>query len=61
MESGRVGAVAPQVLEKIGAKIPVGGLGHADEIARGVAFLCSEDAGFVTGSTMSINGGQHMY
>ena len=49
------------VLEKIVAKIPVGRLGHAEEIARGVAFLCSEDAGFVTGSTMSINGGQHMY
>ncbi|MEO0908379.1 MAG: beta-ketoacyl-ACP reductase, partial [Pseudomonadota bacterium] len=31
------------------------------EIARGVGFLCSEEAGFVTGSTMSINGGQHMY
>jgi len=43
------------------AKIPVGRLGHAEEIARGVAFLCSEDAGFVTGSTLSINGGQHMY
>jgi acetoacetyl-CoA reductase len=40
---------------------PVGRLGHADEIARGVAFLCSENAGFVTGSTLSINGGQHMY
>ena len=34
---------------------------NADEIARGVAFLCGEDAGFVTGSTLSINGGQHMY
>jgi acetoacetyl-CoA reductase len=43
------------------AKIPVGRLGHADEIARSVVFLCSEDAGFITGSTMSINGGQHMY
>ena len=50
-----------EVLEKIVAKIPVGRLGQADEIARGVCFLTSEDAGFVTGSTMSINGGQHMY
>jgi acetoacetyl-CoA reductase len=41
--------------------VPVGRLGQADEIARGVAFLCGEDAGFVTGSTLSINGGQHMY
>ena len=56
-----VAAVPQPVLEKIIAKIPVGRLGHAEEIARGVAFLTSEDGGFVTGSTMSINGGQHMY
>ncbi len=43
------------------ARIPVGRLGQAQEIARGVAFLCAEDAGFITGSTLSINGGQHMY
>jgi acetoacetyl-CoA reductase len=49
------------VLAKIVAKIPVGRLGRADEIARGVLFLCGEDAGFITGSTLSINGGQHMY
>ena len=36
-------------------------LGKAEEIARGVAFLVDENAGFVTGSTLSINGGQHMY
>ena len=53
--------VPDEVLTKIVAKIPVGRLGHAEEIARGVAFLTSEDAGFVTGSTMSLNGGQHMY
>ena len=56
-----VAAVPADVLEKIVAKIPVGRLGKADEIARGVMFLVSDDAGFVTGSTMSINGGQHMY
>ena len=39
----------------------LGRLGQAHEIARGVAFLCSDEAGFVTGSTLSINGGQHMY
>ena len=61
IDTDMVAAVPPPVLEKIVAKIPVGRLGQADEIARGVAFLCSEDAGFVTGSTMSINGGQHMY
>jgi acetoacetyl-CoA reductase len=56
-----VRAVPPNVLEKIVAKIPVGRLGKAEEIARGVLFLVADDAGFVTGSTMSINGGQHMY
>jgi acetoacetyl-CoA reductase len=54
-------APAADVLDKIVAKIPVGRLGQASEIARGVAFLCSDEAGFVTGSTLSINGGQHMY
>jgi acetoacetyl-CoA reductase len=61
IDTDMVAAVPPQVLEKIVAKIPVGRLGQADEIARSVAFLCSDDAGFITGSTMSINGGQHMY
>ncbi|MEM8695043.1 MAG: acetoacetyl-CoA reductase [Pseudomonadota bacterium] len=61
IDTDMVAAVPEPVLEKIVAKIPVGRLGQADEIARGVAFLCSEEAGFVTGSTMSINGGQHMY
>lgn len=61
IDTDMVAAVPADVLEKIVAKIPVGRLGQAHEIARGVAFLCAEDAGFVTGSTMSINGGQHMY
>ncbi len=61
VDTDMVAAVPAPVLEKIVAKIPVGRLGQASEIARGVAFLCSENAGFVTGSTMSINGGQHMY
>ncbi|MBF5090900.1 acetoacetyl-CoA reductase [Novosphingobium sp. NBM11] len=61
IDTDMVAAVPPAVLEKIVAKIPVGRLGQACEIARGVAFLCSEEAGFVTGSTLSINGGQHMY
>jgi acetoacetyl-CoA reductase len=56
-----VRAVPPNVLEKIVAKIPVGRLGQPEEIARGVAFLAADDAGFITGSTLSINGGQHMY
>ncbi len=61
IDTDMVAAVPAPVLEKIVAKIPVGRLGQADEIARGVAFLTSEDGAFVTGSTMSINGGQHMY
>ena len=61
IDTDMVAAVPPPVLEKIVAKIPVGRLGQAEEIARGVAFLTAEDGGFVTGSTMSINGGQHMY
>ncbi len=56
-----VRAVPENVLEKIVARIPVGRLGEASEIARGVKFLVSDDAGFITGSTLSINGGQHMY
>ena len=61
IDTDMVAAVPPPVLEKIVAKIPVGRLGQAEEIARAVAFLTSENGGFVTGSTMSINGGQHMY
>ncbi|MGA8262774.1 MAG: acetoacetyl-CoA reductase [Arenicellales bacterium] len=56
-----VRAVPEKVLEKIVERIPVGRLGEAHEIARGVVFLVSDDAGFITGSTISINGGQHMY
>jgi acetoacetyl-CoA reductase len=61
IDTDMVAAVPEPVLEKIVAKIPIGRLGRADEIARGVAFLCAEEAGFVTGTTLSINGGQHMY
>ncbi|MEQ8605142.1 MAG: acetoacetyl-CoA reductase [Marivibrio sp.] len=56
-----VRAVPEDVLEKIKARIPVGRLGEASEIARGVVFLVSDEGGFITGSTLSINGGQHMY
>jgi acetoacetyl-CoA reductase len=61
IDTDMVAAVPENVLEKIVAKIPVGRLGKAEEIARAVCFLAAEDAGFVTGSTMSVNGGQHMY
>ena len=52
-------AVPEKVREQIIAQIPVGRLGEAEEIARCVAFLASDDAGFITGSTLSANGGQY--
>jgi acetoacetyl-CoA reductase len=54
-------AVPEAVLEKIVAGIPVGRLGEAKDIARAVNFLVDDSADFITGSTLSINGGQHMY
>ena len=61
VDTDMVRAVPPDVLEKIVARIPIGRLGHASDIARGVAFLTADEAEFITGSTLSINGGQHMY
>ncbi len=55
-----VKAVPADVMKtKILPLIPVGRLGEAEEIARAVVFLAGEDAGFITGSTLSINGGQY--
>jgi len=61
VDTEMVRAVPPNVLEKIIAGIPVGRLGKADDISRGVIFLTADSADFITGSTLSINGGQHMY
>ena len=61
VDTDMVRAVPADVLEKIVARIPIGRLGHAADIARGVAFLTADEAEFITGSTLSINGGQHMY
>jgi acetoacetyl-CoA reductase len=56
-----VQAIDPKVLEtRILPLIPTGRLGQPDEIARAVVFLASDDAGYITGSTLSINGGQNM-
>jgi acetoacetyl-CoA reductase len=56
-----VQAVPEEVLKtKILPLIPVGRLGEAEEIARAVVFLAGEEGGFITGSTLSINGGQYM-
>ena len=61
IDTDMVRAVPPDVLKKIIAGIPVGRLGYASDIARTVVFLVSDDASFITGSTISVNGGQHMY
>lgn len=53
-------AVPEKVREAIIAQIPVGRLGTPEEIARAVEFLASDDASFITGSTLSANGGQYM-
>ncbi len=61
VDTEMVRAVPPAVLEKIIARIPVGRLGHVEDIARTVMFLIADEADFITGSTLSVNGGQHMY
>jgi len=61
VETDMVAAVPERALEKIVNNIPMRRLGKVHDIARGVVFLCAEDADFITGSTLSINGGQHMY
>ena len=61
IDTDMVAAVPERVLEKIIERIPVGRLGKANEIARAIMFLVADDAGFITGSTLSVNGGQHMY
>lgn len=60
VDTEMVRAVPPAVLEKIVAKIPVGRLGKTEDIARAVLFLVDDDASFITGSTLSVNGGQFM-
>lgn len=54
-------AVAPEIREEIIRGIPVGRLGTPEEVAHAVAFLISEQSGFITGANLSLNGGQHMF
>jgi acetoacetyl-CoA reductase len=61
VDTEMVRAVPADVLEKIVARIPVGRLGTAEDIARTVLFLVADEADFISGSTLSVNGGQHMY
>jgi acetoacetyl-CoA reductase len=60
IDTDMVRAVPKDVLDGIIAKIPVGRLGKADEIAHAIVFLTSDQAAFVTGSTLTINGGQYL-
>ncbi|MCE3005992.1 MAG: acetoacetyl-CoA reductase [Rickettsiales bacterium] len=60
IETDMVKAVSEDVMKKIVAQIPVGRLGDPKEIARAVCFLAADEAGFITGETLSVNGGQHM-
>ena len=61
VDTEMVRAVPAEVLQKIIARIPMGRLGTPGDIARGVVFLTADESDFITGSTLSINGGQHMY
>src|ERR1700737_1443121 len=61
VDTEMVRAVPAEVLAKIIARIPVGRLGKAEDIARTVLFLVADEADFITGSTLSTNGCQHMY
>ena len=60
IDTDMVAAVPQNILEKIIARIPVGRLGKPEEIARAVVFLADEEAGFITGATITVNGGQYM-
>jgi acetoacetyl-CoA reductase len=53
-------AIAPDILKGIIAGIPVGRLGKPEDIARAIVFLVADEAGFITGETLSVNGGQYM-
>ena len=60
IDTDMVAGVPEKVLESIVGAIPVNRLGQADEIAQAVVYCCSDAAGFMTGATMSVNGGQYM-
>ncbi len=61
VDTEMVRAVPQEILAKIIKTIPMGRLDKPEDIARAVLFLVADDADFITGSTLSINGGQHMY
>lgn len=59
-DTAMVAAVPQDILKKIVAAVPIGRLAKPEEIARAVVFLVSDDSGFITGETLSINGGKYM-
>jgi acetoacetyl-CoA reductase len=59
-DTAMVGAVSPEVLSQILKTVPAGRLATPAEIARGVVFLAADEAGFINGITLSINGGKYM-
>lgn len=59
-DTDMVASVPDKVMTQIVGQIPVGRLGDPDDIARAVAFLVSDDASFITGATLAVNGGQYM-
>jgi acetoacetyl-CoA reductase len=60
VETDLVKAIRPEIRERIVASIPMGRLAKPEEVAAVVAFLVSEDAGYITGANISVNGGMHM-
>jgi NAD(P)-dependent dehydrogenase (short-subunit alcohol dehydrogenase family) len=59
-DTDMVAAVPGEILEKVVKTIPVGRLGHASEVARAVSFLAHEDAAYITGAVIAVNGGLDM-
>jgi acetoacetyl-CoA reductase len=60
VETPMTAAIKPEVLAKVVASVPVGRMAQPGEIARVVAFLCSEDSGYITGANLAVNGGLYM-
>ena len=61
IDTDMVRSVPKEILAGIVARIPVGRLGTPEEVARAVVFLAADEAGFITGSTLTLNGGQHIF
>ena len=60
VETPMTAAIKPEVLAKIVASVPAGRMARPEEIARAVAFLCADDAGYITGANLAVNGGLYM-